>query len=148
MRVMKLLAAYAQMTDSRLADLIGACGAEELLRESMAYSVFAGGKRLRPALCIAACELCGGTAANALNPACALELIHTYSLIHDDLPALGPHRHGEADLRSEPGRTEPRRDDDALAGNAPTGRIDDERALVPPDSAGRRSRPVMTAAGL
>ena len=54
----------------------------------MAYSVFSGGKRLRPALCMAACEFCGGTAEDALLPACAVELIHTYSLIHDDLPAM------------------------------------------------------------
>lgn len=58
------------------------------LHEAMRYSVFAGGKRLRPALCIAACEACGGTAAQALPAACALELLHTYTLIHDDLPAM------------------------------------------------------------
>ncbi len=58
------------------------------LHEAMRYSVFAGGKRLRPALCIAACETCGGTAAQALPAACALELLHTYTLIHDDLPAM------------------------------------------------------------
>jgi geranylgeranyl diphosphate synthase type II len=54
----------------------------------MRYSVFAGGKRLRPALCIAACEACGGIAAQAMPAACALELLHTYTLIHDDLPAM------------------------------------------------------------
>jgi geranylgeranyl pyrophosphate synthase len=54
----------------------------------MRYSVFAGGKRLRPALCIAACEACGGTVEQALPAACALELLHTYTLIHDDLPAM------------------------------------------------------------
>ena len=58
------------------------------LHEAMRYSVFAGGKRLRPALCIAACEACGGTAAQAMPAACALELLHTYTLIHDDLPAM------------------------------------------------------------
>ena len=58
------------------------------LHEAMRYSVFAGGKRLRPALCIAACEACGGTAEQALPAACALELLHTYTLIHDDLPAM------------------------------------------------------------
>jgi len=58
------------------------------LAEAMRYSVFAGGKRLRPALVLAACELCGGTQEAALPAACAMELVHTYSLIHDDLPAM------------------------------------------------------------
>lgn len=58
------------------------------LYEAMRYSVFAGGKRLRPVLCIAACEACGGTAEQALTAACSLELLHTSTLIHDDLPAM------------------------------------------------------------
>ena len=56
--------------------------------QAMRYSVFAGGKRVRPILAIAAAEVVGGTAADVLPLACALECIHTYSLIHDDLPAL------------------------------------------------------------
>ena len=52
------------------------------------YSVFAGGKRIRPILCLASVEALGGDIAQALPVACALELIHTYSLIHDDLPAM------------------------------------------------------------
>jgi geranylgeranyl diphosphate synthase type II len=52
------------------------------------YSVFAGGKRIRPILCLAAVEAVGGDMAPAMPVACALELIHTYSLIHDDLPAM------------------------------------------------------------
>ena len=60
----------------------------EQLHLAMRHSVFSGGKRLRPALCIAACEACGGTAADALGAACALELLHTSTLIHDDLPAM------------------------------------------------------------
>jgi geranylgeranyl diphosphate synthase type II len=52
------------------------------------YSVFAGGKRIRPILCLAAVEAAGGDLAPAMPVACALELIHTYSLIHDDLPAM------------------------------------------------------------
>jgi geranylgeranyl diphosphate synthase type II len=58
------------------------------LYQAMRYSMFAGGKRLRPALCIASCEACGGAAAEALTAACALELLHTSTLIHDDLPAM------------------------------------------------------------
>ncbi|RPJ34277.1 MAG: polyprenyl synthetase family protein [Verrucomicrobiaceae bacterium] len=58
------------------------------IHEAMRYAIFAGGKRLRPVLCIAAAEACGGETADALAPACALELMHTYSLVHDDLPAM------------------------------------------------------------
>jgi geranylgeranyl diphosphate synthase type II len=58
------------------------------LHEAMAYSVFAGGKRLRPLLVIAAAEAVGGIRGKVMPTACALELIHTYSLIHDDLPCM------------------------------------------------------------
>ena len=58
------------------------------IHAAMRYSVFAGGKRLRPVLCLAAAEACGGEISNALAPACAVELMHTYSLVHDDLPAM------------------------------------------------------------
>ncbi|HSG69316.1 MAG TPA: farnesyl diphosphate synthase [Planctomycetaceae bacterium] len=60
----------------------------EKLREAMHYSLMAGGKRLRPLLAILACEACGGRPEEALPVACALEMVHTYSLIHDDLPAM------------------------------------------------------------
>jgi geranylgeranyl diphosphate synthase type II len=56
--------------------------------EAMRYSLFAGGKRLRPVLCIASAEAVGGSAQAVLPVACAMEMIHTYSLIHDDLPAM------------------------------------------------------------
>lgn len=58
------------------------------LHAAMRYSVFAGGKRLRPVLCLAAAEACGGTIAAAMPSACAIECIHTYSLVHDDLPCM------------------------------------------------------------
>jgi geranylgeranyl diphosphate synthase type II len=58
------------------------------IHAAMRYAVFAGGKRLRPVLCLAAAEACGGEMSAALAPACALELMHTYSLVHDDLPAM------------------------------------------------------------
>jgi geranylgeranyl diphosphate synthase type II len=58
------------------------------IHEAMRYSMFAGGKRLRPVLAVAAAEACGGEAAAALPAACAVECIHTYSLIHDDLPCM------------------------------------------------------------
>jgi len=58
------------------------------LHRAMRYSLFAGGKRLRPILCLATAEACGGKIPNALPLACALECIHTYSLVHDDLPSM------------------------------------------------------------
>ena len=58
------------------------------LHRAMRYSLFAGGKRLRPTLCLAATEASGGKIRNALPLACALECIHTYSLVHDDLPSM------------------------------------------------------------
>ncbi|MCT7981864.1 polyprenyl synthetase family protein [Laspinema sp. A4] len=60
----------------------------ETIYEAMRYSLLAGGKRLRPILCLASCELVGGTVDMAMPTACALEMVHTMSLIHDDLPAM------------------------------------------------------------
>jgi geranylgeranyl diphosphate synthase type II len=60
----------------------------EIIFEAMGYSVFAGGKRLRPVLMLASCEAEGGKVEDVLPFACALEMIHTYSLIHDDLPEM------------------------------------------------------------
>ncbi len=58
------------------------------IHQAMRYSMFAGGKRMRPVLTLAAAEACGGDITKALIPACAIEMMHTYSLIHDDLPAM------------------------------------------------------------
>lgn len=58
------------------------------LREAMRYAVLGGGKRMRPLLTIAACEAVGGVASDAMPAACAVELVHAYSLVHDDLPAM------------------------------------------------------------
>ena len=69
------------------AGVIGA-GASPVLAEAISYSLFAPGKRLRPALTVMAAEACGGAGATALTAGCAVEMIHTYSLIHDDLPAM------------------------------------------------------------
>lgn len=60
----------------------------EKIREAMRYSLLAGGKRVRPALCIAACELVGGNEEMSMPAACAMEMVHTMSLIHDDLPCM------------------------------------------------------------
>ena len=84
-------AAYLEASRQRVESALDAAlGPErpESLREAMRYSLLAGGKRLRPILCLASCELAGGTSALALPTAVALEMIHTMSLIHDDLPAM------------------------------------------------------------
>ncbi|EFA74279.1 farnesyl-diphosphate synthase [Cylindrospermopsis raciborskii CENA303] len=60
----------------------------EKIYEAMRYSLLAGGKRVRPILCLATCEMIGGTIGMAMPTACAMEMIHTMSLIHDDLPAM------------------------------------------------------------
>jgi geranylgeranyl diphosphate synthase, type II len=60
----------------------------EALRDAMSYSLLAGGKRLRPLLTLLACEAAGGSIEAAMPAACAIEMVHTYSLIHDDLPAM------------------------------------------------------------
>ncbi len=63
-------------------------GAPGVLQEAMRYCVFSGGKRFRPLLCLGGCLAVGGDVRKALPVACAIELIHTYSLVHDDLPAM------------------------------------------------------------
>ncbi len=63
-------------------------GLEKKVMEAARYSLFAGGKRLRPLLCLAAAEVVGGQVSQVMPAACAFEMIHTYSLIHDDLPAM------------------------------------------------------------
>jgi len=87
------LAAYmaerARAVDEALGRFLPAESAPpETLHRAMRYSVFAGGKRLRPVLVIAGAEAVGGNMAAVMPTACAVEMIHTYSLIHDDLPAM------------------------------------------------------------
>lgn len=77
------------MVNARLEDCVSELtDCPEVLQQAMAYSLMAGGKRLRPVLALIACETCGGELEDALPVACAVEMIHTYSLIHDDLPAM------------------------------------------------------------
>ena len=93
---MKDLKAYAEIVNHRLESIpevvpegryaIG--GMPWLLSQSMRYSLSAGGKRLRPSMLLAAVEMLGGRIEDALDYACAVEMIHTYSLIHDDLPGM------------------------------------------------------------
>ncbi|MGB9779437.1 polyprenyl synthetase family protein [Caldanaerobacter sp.] len=79
---------FQQMIEEELHRILDVQEKPEIIYEAMRYSVFAGGKRLRPILCLSACELLGGGLKKALPVACSIELIHTYSLIHDDLPAM------------------------------------------------------------
>ncbi len=76
---------YKQIIDSRLDSLVPEAGR---LEESMRYSLLAGGKRIRPVLTLEFARLCGGRVEDALDAACAVEMLHAYSLIHDDLPCM------------------------------------------------------------
>ncbi len=86
---MRTYAEYLAMVEQALSGQLASLGAiPAKLFEAMDYSLSAGGKRLRPVLLLAACDTLGGNVDEALPFACALEMIHTYSLIHDDLPAM------------------------------------------------------------
>lgn len=80
---------YKEMINEYLLDYMPSIDTKSsVLYDSMKYSLMAGGKRIRSVLLLAACEFAGGKAKDALPYACAMEYIHTYSLIHDDLPAM------------------------------------------------------------
>ncbi len=85
MKNKEILAADKQLVEERLDRMLPRL---DRLTESMRYSLLAGGKRLRPILTLEFCRACGGDAAAALDAACAIEMLHTSSLIHDDLPAM------------------------------------------------------------
>jgi geranylgeranyl diphosphate synthase type II len=89
MKVQSYLSARQKMIDHALDRYLPKANTKPAtLHKAMRYSLFAGGKRLRPILCLAAAEACGGKIRDALPFACALECIHTYSLVHDDLPSM------------------------------------------------------------
>ena len=79
---------YAARIEAYLAECFIKNSPQRILFEAMRYSLLAGGKRLRPMLTLALCEICGGEAEAALPFAAAVEMVHTYSLIHDDLPCM------------------------------------------------------------
>ena len=86
---MKTYDEYRASVEQALSPMLASLGEiPEKLLEAMRYSLEAGGKRLRPVMLLAACEMAGGNAETAMPFACAIEMIHTYSLIHDDLPAM------------------------------------------------------------
>ena len=88
-RVDLQLKAYATRIDARLDALLPSIHLDPSpLFEAMRYSALGPGKRMRPALCLAACAAAGGDDEAALNPACSLEMVHAFSLMHDDLPAI------------------------------------------------------------
>ena len=84
----RLLEKNKELVENRIAEILKIPGVNEMLGSAMNYSVMAGGKRIRPNLNIMANNLLGGDTEETLDIACAIELIHTYSLIHDDLPAM------------------------------------------------------------
>jgi len=92
MSVRETLDIYAKMTEAALEKYLPkACSphaACNTLVDAMRYTLLGGGKRIRAALCIEFCRLCGGTAEQAMPFACAVEMVHAYSLIHDDLPCM------------------------------------------------------------
>ncbi len=89
MSLEKYLKERSKQVDAALDDFLPRASAKPpTIHTAMRYSLFAGGKRLRPILCLAAAEACGGKSEAALPSACAVECIHTYSLIHDDLPCM------------------------------------------------------------
>jgi geranylgeranyl diphosphate synthase type II len=81
-------AALRRQVEDRLRVCVAGRGWPPSLQSAVEYSLLAGGKRLRPLLVMLSSDLCGGDPAHAIAPACAIEAIHTYSLIHDDLPAM------------------------------------------------------------
>ena len=83
------LKAHVALVDEALDQFLPAeSESPQTIHQAMRYSIFAGGKRLRPILTLAAAKACGGGSDQALAPACAVEMMHTYSLIHDDLPGM------------------------------------------------------------
>ncbi|MBU1154919.1 MAG: polyprenyl synthetase family protein [Proteobacteria bacterium] len=82
------LSSRREMVDASLERLLPADENGGRILEAMRYSIFAGGKRLRPILCLAGAEAVGGDPAQVMFCGCAMEMVHTYSLIHDDLPAM------------------------------------------------------------
>ena len=89
MDLQRYLAQRRQLLDSALEEMVPSADTKpELLHEAMRHSLFAGGKRVRPILAMASAEALGGKAEDMLPLGVALECIHTYSLVHDDLPAM------------------------------------------------------------
>ncbi|RUO75285.1 (2E,6E)-farnesyl diphosphate synthase [Idiomarina seosinensis] len=88
MTIQQITASVRQQVDQALQRHLSEAGAEQRLADAMRYGVLLGGKRVRPYLTMTIADICGANVSLALNAACAVECIHAYSLIHDDLPAM------------------------------------------------------------
>lgn len=136
--------------DEYLSDIIDSVdNSSDALKKAMGYSIFAGGKRLRPMFAIAASETVGGSLKQVLPAACALELIHTYSLIHDDLPAMDDddYRRGVPTNHKVFGEATAILAGDALLTKAFEVLADTERFSSPPTALLRVSSEIARAAG-
>ena len=90
---------YLEIVERTLAEVLPAAGSRpSILGEAMRYAVGTGGKRLRPLVCLASAEAVGGLAEDARFPAAAIEILHNYTLVHDDLPAMD----GDVERRGRP----------------------------------------------
>lgn len=120
---------HKKRINGALESLLKTAEKPDRILEAMAYSLMAGGKRIRPVLCVAAAEAVGGNPEEAVPAACALEMIHTYSLIHDDLPAM---------------------DDDALRRGKPTCHVafDEATAILAGDALLTLAFQTLSAVGL
>jgi len=104
MQIEKYLKKQAQLIDGYLDKFLPDSSRHpEIIHKAMRYSVFSGGKRIRPILAIEASRVCGGRLSDIMPVACAIELIHTYSLIHDDLPSIDDddYRRGKPSLHKK-----------------------------------------------
>lgn len=89
MNIARLLQNHKRLIDKKLDEILPKENMPPArLHKAMRYSVFSGGKRIRPILAIESCLCCGGAVKDVMEPACAIELVHTFSLIHDDLPSM------------------------------------------------------------
>ena len=88
MNFFEALGSFADSTESRLGELLEKKRGSETLDNAIAYSLLGGGKRLRAYLVQEFCNLCGRDRSNSLDYSCAIEMVHSFSLIHDDLPAM------------------------------------------------------------
>lgn len=88
-KLKKIIKKYRKIVDNELKKhLFNSVSPSAILKNAMNYAVFSGGKRLRPILVLASCKACGGNSKDALPAAAAVEMIHAYSLVHDDLPSM------------------------------------------------------------
>lgn len=142
---------YAQTVNRALQRYLPAPdGLEKNVVEAMRYSALAGGKRIRPMLTLEFCRLCNGDVDAALPFACAIEMVHTYSLIHDDLPCMDndDFRRGKPSCHVEFGEATALLAGDALLSLAfETALCDNDKDKISPENALRAARMLASASG-